>query len=291
MTRFSLVLSTVDRTDEVKRFLFSLDFQTHRQFELIVVDQNKDGRLLHILEPYEKKFSILRCASEPGLSRARNVGLEYITGDVVTFPDDDGWYPPDLFEKVANLLDERPELDGITVPIEFRTGQGDEPIAVKGRSVGAARWDKQAGPLNKANIWVRVCSQGLFLRRSVVEKVGGFDETLGVGSRTLWEAGEDIDYPLRAVEAGYEIYYRPDMCVFHPTLPRQDYAALADRAYRYGAGIGRVWRKHNYPLWLVCYYFLRPFGGACLSLALGRMDEARYYLQSLRGRLRGWRSR
>ena len=75
MIRFSLVLSTINRTDEVRRFLTTLDSQTYRQFELIVVDQNKDGRLLPVLKPYEKMFSIVHCTSKPGLSAARNVGL------------------------------------------------------------------------------------------------------------------------------------------------------------------------------------------------------------------------
>ena len=60
MIRFSLVLSTINRTDEVRRFLTTLDSQTYRQFELIVVDQNKDGRLLPILKPYAEE--VLDCA-------------------------------------------------------------------------------------------------------------------------------------------------------------------------------------------------------------------------------------
>jgi len=97
----------------VRRFLSSLDSQTHRQFELIVVDQNKDGRLSPILEQYEKKFSIVRCTSKPGLSHARNVGLKCIAGDVVAFPDDECWYPPELLERVAAFLDAHPNVDGV----------------------------------------------------------------------------------------------------------------------------------------------------------------------------------
>jgi glycosyltransferase involved in cell wall biosynthesis len=290
MTRFSLVLATIDRTNELERFLSYLDLQTHRRFELIVVDQNEDERLTPVLEPYESKFSIRRCVSEPGLSRARNVGLKCVTGDVVAFPDDDCWYPPNLLRNVADFLEDCPELGGITVRCESRTGQDGGRLAAKGSSVGAARFDKRAGPLNKANVWLRACSYGIFLRRNVVEEVGGFDESLGVGAGTPWEGGEDIDYPLRAVEAGFEIYYRPDLFVLHPAPPVRDYSLLADRAYRYSAGIGRVWQKHDYPFWLVVYHLLRPLGGACLSLAKGRREEALYYLQSLRGRLAGWRS-
>ena len=84
--RFSLVLATVGRTDELRRFLAHLDTQTHREFELVVVDQNKDERLKPILEPYRGKFPILHLPSEQGLSRARNVGIEHARGDVIGFP-------------------------------------------------------------------------------------------------------------------------------------------------------------------------------------------------------------
>ena len=278
MTRFSLVLSTVDRTDEVKQFLSFLDSQTHRQFEVIVVDQNKDGRLLPVLEPYEKKFSIVRCTSEPGLSRARNVGLKYVAGDIVAFPDDDCRYPPELLERVATFLGNHPDVGGVTGRI----------LTSNPGQVGTARFDKKAGLLTQANIWHRANSIGIFLRRKVAEKIGGFDEALGVGAGTLWGGGEDIDFPLRAVKSGFKIYYMPDLYVFHPSPPEHDYSRLADRAYGYGAGIGRVWRKHNYPLWLVAYYLLRPLGGACLSFITGDKDKACYYIAAFRGRFKGW---
>ena len=59
MVYFSLILATVDRTGEVERLLDSLDSQTHREFELIVVDQNKDERLVPLLRAYRERFSIL----------------------------------------------------------------------------------------------------------------------------------------------------------------------------------------------------------------------------------------
>lgn len=275
--RFSLVLATVGRVSEVQQFLESLDSQSYRKFELIVVDQNQDDRLVPLVETYRERFSIFHLGSDAGLSRARNAGLRYVTGDVAAFPDDDCRYPPKLLERIAGFFRERPELDGLTGRLT------DE----RGRS-GTARFDKKPGVLSLANAWKRAASVTLFLRRDVVETVGKFDEALGAGAGTLWGGGEDIDYALRAVECGFELLYRPDIAVLHPSLPEHDYSKLAERAYGYGAGIGRVWRKHDYPLWLVAYYLLRPVGGAALSTIQGRKDKARYHFSALRGRLRGW---
>lgn len=100
---FSLILATIGRTEELKRFLASLDKQTLRRFELIMADQNPDDRIKPLLEPYQDHFPIMHLhrPTERGASKARNVGLQHANGDVLTFPDDDCWYLPQLLEKIA----------------------------------------------------------------------------------------------------------------------------------------------------------------------------------------------
>ena len=275
--RFSLVVATIGRVSEVERLLESIDSQTHRELELILVDQNEDERLSPLLAVYRERLPVLHLRSEPGLSRARNVGLRHVFGDVVAFPDDDAWYPPDLFERIAGLLRDHPHLDGLT-------GR----VVEEHSRAGTRRFGKRPGLLSQTTVWTRATSASLFLRRATVKAVGEFDEALGIGSGTIWEGGEDIDYALRAVGAGFKVYYKPDIHVFHASTPEHDYPKLADRAYRYGAGIGRVWKKHHYPLWLFAYYLLRPVAGITLSLVQGHKGKALYYSNAFRGRLRGW---
>lgn len=274
--RFSLVVATVDRTTELARLLASLAAQRDRDVELIIVDQNLDDRLVPVLAPYHGLLTILHGRAARGLSRARNVGLRQISGEVVAFPDDDCWYPPEMLERVARLLGEHRDLGGLT----------GRSIASQGESSGDARFDSVPGLVSRANVWQRACSYTIFLRRAVIETVGDFDETLGLGAGTPWEGGEDIDYPLRAIGLGFQLYYTPEIRVFHPSP-----AQLPARAYTYGAGIGRVWRKHHFPRWFVLYYLLRPLAGSLLNLGLGRLSKAHYYWSALCGRMKGWLSR
>src|SRR5579864_8357010 len=139
--KFSLVLATVGRHDEVARFLASLEAQGYRNFELIVIDQNDDDRLVPLLRMYHDRFALQHVRSPRGLSRARNVGLKLASGDVIAFPDDDCWYPAGLLEKVAALLKADTGLDGIT----GRFTDGD------GRSEG--RWLERSMMLNRYNVW------------------------------------------------------------------------------------------------------------------------------------------
>ena len=273
--RFSLVLATVGRVSELERFLQSLDAQTYRSFELIVVDQNTDDRLVPTLERYKRRFAIVHLRSEPGLSRARNVGLQHVTGDIVAFPDDDCLYLEDLLEKVVKWFEANPGWDGLT----------GRSVSDNGRP-SAARWDSQAGALNLWNVWRRAISFTIFLKKKVLDVVGEFDEEVGAGAGTPWGSGEETEFLIRALKREVQIYYEPDFVVFHPEKQPDP-----SRALSYGAGMGRVLRKHNYPLWFVCYQLLRPLGGALLSFSMGNFNRAKYHVAVLRGRILGWLSR
>lgn len=275
--KYSLILATINRTNEIKRFLASLAEQSYRDFELIVIDQNTDDRLKTIIASYAEEFPIIHLHSAKGLSRARNVGLQHVTGDIIAFPDDDCWYPRDLLLQVKRLLTEHPEWDGITGTCE------DD----KGKSSGT-RWITTQSYVKLSNVWRTAISISIFLRQEVVTATGNFDEGLGVGAGTAFGSGEETDYVIRALASGFKIFYEPSIVVYHPqSVTAYDTAALK-RAISYGAGMGRVLRKHHYPMWFVFYNWLRPAGGAILSCLLFNFSKCRYHYASLMGRVKGW---
>lgn len=265
------------RSDRLAVFLDSLASGAHRDVELVLVDQNQEAGHLSALLSKHRSFPILHLRSKPGLSRARNVGLARVTGDLVAFPDDDSWYPETLLSSVVQRFRSDPSFGGLA----------GRPVDAEGRS-SFPRWDLRPGPIDRFNIWRRCNSNALFLSRTAVDRVGGFDESLGVGSGTPWGAAEDIDYPLRILAAGFTLHYDPSLVVHHPrAIPSFD-AASAARAESHGRGMGRVLRKHGYPWWFVLYQEARPLGGALISAATGRLAKARYHHAVLRGRRQGW---
>jgi glycosyltransferase involved in cell wall biosynthesis len=274
---FSLVLGTVGRTSEVERFLRSLHAQHCREFELIVVDQNADDRLRPILAAYAEGFPVRHVRSERGLSRARNAGLAHVRGSLVAFPDDDCWYPADLLARVAGEFAVHPEWDGIT-------GRSVDEHGVE----SGARFLPSSAVLSLATAWYAI-SYAIFLRRRVVDSVGAFDETLGVGAGTAYGSGEETDYVIRAIRAGHVVRYSRQIVVHHPNPVRTFDAAARRRGYSYGCGMGRVLDKHRYPRWQVAQALVRPAGGAVVAAVTGRWDRARYYANVLSGRLRGLR--
>jgi glycosyltransferase involved in cell wall biosynthesis len=270
---FDLVLATVGRTREVAPLLDSLERQSHRRFRVLLVDQNDDDRLEPIVAEHGE-LEIVRLRSERGLSRARNRALPELGSDMVAFPDDDCVYPADLLDQVALRFAADARLDGLT-----------------GRSVDAsgsssASWKLDAVRLTDANLWNRAISYTIFLRREVVERVGEFDEQLGLGSGTSWSSGEEIDYLVRALHAGARIEYDPLLTVTHDERVLSP-TELPARGYRDGASLGYLLRKHRYPKSEIARRLVRPMGGALFSLVRRDARRARFHLANLRGRVAG----
>jgi glycosyltransferase involved in cell wall biosynthesis len=275
--KISLVMGTLGvRGDRLGIFLDCLASQVHRDIELIVVDQSQGASPLPDLLS-KQPFPTLHLRSQPGLSRARNVGLAAMTGDLVAFPDDDSWYPRTLLSSVVQRFRSDSSLGGIA----------GRPVDADGHS-SFPRWDLRPGLVDRFNVWRRCNSNALFLTRAAVDRVGGFDESLGLGSGTPWGSAEDIDYPLRVLALGLPIYYDPTVLVHHPRTTLGLDSAGSARAESHGRGMGRVLRKHRYPWWFVLYQGARPLGGALLSAATGRLAKARYHRAVLRGRREGF---
>jgi GT2 family glycosyltransferase len=269
---FDLVVATVDRVDELGRLLASLDAQTHRAFRVLLVDQNDDDRLEPVLT--ERQFEIVRLQAERGLSNARNAALGQVHADLVAFPDDDCTLAPDLLAQVARRF--AGNLDGLT----------GRAIDEAGRS--SASWAQSPALLTTENLWNRAISFTIFLRASLVARTGRFDEQLGLGAKSPWTSGEEIDYLVRALDAGARIEYDPDVVVTHPDKEVSP-AALRSLGSRDGASVGYILRKHRYPKRVVGRMLIRPIGGALVALARRDRGQAAFQLSTLRGRLVGYR--
>jgi glycosyltransferase involved in cell wall biosynthesis len=276
--RYSILLATLGRTAELDVFFSSLDRQTHRDFEVIVIDQNPGEVLTPILDEWRSRFPIRQMRSAPGHSRAFNQGLTQVRGDIVAFPDDDCWYGPNLLEQVQSQFSANPHWSGIT---------GRE-VVEPGFTCGG-RWDKRGGPITRNNVFRRAICFSMFLRSEVAVNYK-FDESLGVGARTKWGAGEETDYLLRIVQDGHRIEYLPKIAVWHQGRSGPCTAETYARVRSYARGMGRVLRKHNYPLWMVVPHWIRPMGGALLSLAGCRLEKSLLHWSNLTGRVEGWLS-
>lgn len=222
--RVSLVLATVGRCDDLIRMFDSLAAQSLGDFELIVVDQNPDARLDAPLAHAAALGLSLRHLrlDRPNLSAARNCGIKAAQGEIIAFPDDDCWYEPDVLTEVAAAFDALPARSGVVARwVEQMAGQAAVPAS--GEELALAAWRDFRGG-NASSIT-------LFFRRSVFERLGGFDERFGVGR--WYGAAEETDLMLRVLGAGMSVVYWPSACVHHAFGRTKNIP------------LGRLWHSHR----------------------------------------------
>ena len=270
----SLIVATLNRVAEVDRLLSSLDGQDYKQFEVIVVDQNPDQRLVTLFERH-RDLVIKHLHSQPGISRARNAGLRAAGGDIIAIPDDDCWYPEQLLGQVSGWFTSHPEFGILNV---VNRSAENKPVG--------PRWPATARKCTKADVWRSAISCAIFMRRSVCDAVGDFNEALGVGGASRYQSGEETDYVLRALEHGFQMWYEPSLTVHHPPLHSID--RLRRTSYRFALGAGYVLRVHDYPVHLVAGQVMRSFAGAAVSLLSGEIAQAHAYLLRGSGQLVGY---
>ena len=274
--RFSLVVATLGRTCQLERLFESLDAQLHRDFEVILVDQNPDDRLVPLAQAFAGRMDIKHLRQSPGTSRARNSGVRACTGDVIGFPDDDCWYGGQVLSKVSTLLTAHASWHGVI---------GD---AVDSQGTRILPWSDRGGRLSEAMSWRRSLAVVYFTRADALVQIGNFDETLGPGSGTPWGSGEDNDLVLRAIESGLLIQYEPTLQINHPRLFPTFDGNGRDKRHSYSLGEGRLLRIHPMPLWWVMLFFLVPVVRSLVALGRFDLPEARFHWTTVSGRYQGF---
>ncbi len=163
--------------------------QEYRRHEVIVVDDGStDGSAaIACALPVHYLWQPNR-----GVAAARNAGLAAARGDLIGFLDqDDVWLPHKLREQVTFLL-ERPSVDIVISPMEIALEPGATPL----------RWFKPGAGMH---VQVGVQLGALLVRRTALERVGGFD--------TRYEIASDNDWILRARDAELTLEVALGVCM------------------------------------------------------------------------------
>ena len=278
MRDFSLILATVGRTTELNRLFDSLLVQTFHDFEVIIVDQNQDERLMPIVHRARCLGLAIRHVHHfpPNLALARNTGIAEASGQWLGFPDDDCWYEPHTLER-----------------IRLRSRHRDHPQGI------ISRWVEQDAALPPGLLsWHRssrfrdipVSSITLFFQRNLIDHIGGFDGRLGVGQ--WFGAGEETDIILRALRTGALVAYQPDSRVHHRVDPPQ--LGVSDNALKSARlrarGTGAMYAKHRLPMWVIARGLFSPLIKPLYKLTSA--DPIKHQVihgyAIARGRLDGW---
>lgn len=231
--QFSLVIATLHDDGELQQCLQSLTrLQDTPRFEVIIVDQNGDERLLEVVASFTDLLYIQHLRVDfRGANRARNLGAGLARGLWLGFPDDDCQLFPDALVEVARLAAD-PRLQIITGQTVDEQGQPN-----------VLRWKQEAMPFNHWNMFSCVTEATLFVRRERFLAVGGFDQRFGPGASYPAAEGIDLVNRLLAGLDDGQACYSPQIKMQHPSkIPPWNRWAVG-RFHSYAIGDGALIAK------------------------------------------------
>lgn len=225
--KISLILSTLGRVIEVEEYIKRLllsDYDLNK-IELIIVDQNDTDLLRDIIRKYENMLNLKHLeVNFKGLSKSRNYGIKYASGEIIGFPDDDCWYEKDTLKNIEKSFNKNLDSEIILGKI---LDQYDNLCYMK---------DSNKSLINKISYRYRANSNNIFVRNSDKLK---FDENFGIGAK--YPASEDTDLIYTYLRENKKIIYDNNIIVRHPNV---DYNIISEEKVKlYSYGYGAYCRK------------------------------------------------
>jgi GT2 family glycosyltransferase len=206
----AIVICTRNRPDQLRRTIEALDGHGSAGTPILVVDQS-DSPDPWLAERARKdeRMTVIR-DQRRGLSRARNVGWRASEADWLVFLDDDCIPEPGWLAGLEDEIRERPDADYVSCEVAELAAPGGGYKAYSVFSVPEER--------RLAGRWTRPSRLGYgacyAVRRSTVERLGGWDERLGAGAPDF-PASDDMDFNYRLTRAGGVAYLTPRARVLH----------------------------------------------------------------------------
>ena len=179
--RVSVVIPTCNRADFVREAIASVLRQDYPDVEIIVVDDGSDDGTAAVVSGFGPAVQYL-WQENRGVSAARNRGVAASTGELIAFLDsDDLWLPRKVSVQVAHFA-AHPEAQAC---------HADEVWMRRGVRVNERRIHRKQGGWQFLAALQRclISPSAILMRRSLWDRLGGFDESL--------PACEDYDLWLR----------------------------------------------------------------------------------------------
>jgi GT2 family glycosyltransferase len=190
--------------------LRSLEQQSRRDFEVIVVDNSGSGRARGLL-PQGCSARVIENTSNVGFGVAVNQGIEASPSTFVIVLNDDAVASPEWVAALVNAAEERPTVGMCASQVRLQT---TDLLDSAGMLICGDASSKQRGHGEPAEEYGESC-EALFpsgsaalYRRQMLEEIGGFDDDFFLYC-------EDTDLGLRARWAGWQCLYVADAIVNH----------------------------------------------------------------------------
>lgn len=238
--KYSVIIPVFNRPDEMREMLDSLQSQTLKPFEIVLVEDGSDQKSDFLVDQYNLPIHYY-FKSNTGPGDSRNFGMQRASGEYFLFFDSDCVLPQDYFENLEQAI-ERIKPDAFGGPDAAHSSFSNVQKAINYAmtsffTTGGIRGGKKQ--LDK----YQPRSFNMGLNKEVYEAVGGFSDI---------HPGEDPDLSFRIMKAGYKVSLIHEAVVFHKR--RIDLGKFLKQVYKFG--VVRVILNRWYPGTRKLVYFL-----------------------------------
>lgn len=205
MPKYSVIVPVFNRPNEVDELLTSLQNQTFKDFEVLIVE---DGSSIDCKEVIDRQNSILDVKyffkKNSGQGFSRNYGFERASGQWLVVFDSDCLIPSDYFEQVEKYLKSN-SIDAFGGPDKSHESFTSVQKAISYSmtslfTTGGIRGNKKhIGPFHPRSF-------NMGIRKEVYERTKGY---------LLPRKGEDIEFSIRIIQNGFKTALIEDAFVYH----------------------------------------------------------------------------
>lgn len=258
--KVSVVIVTRNRVGPLDRNLTALKGSIYPITQTVVVDNGSTDRTTEYVRERFKNIQIVRKETNTGAAKGRNIGAKEVKTELIFFLDDDAYIDKAVInECVLTLLKDKniavvqtmvlssfdkKKILGIAHDINTTTSL----ITAYGIN------ERDNGQYSK-EMDIPMVGTGWLIRRSVFEKVGGFDEKFFIPY-------EDSDISLRVRNLGYRIVFSPKAKIWHDDLkpteinPRVRSIGIASPERAFFVGRNKIYfmKKHAQGLGKIFFF-------------------------------------
>lgn len=215
-SQLSIVIVNLNGWDYLKPLLESIKENSISQYEVVVVD-NGSTEDLDKIERYlslDSRFKLIKLHKNVGPAMARNIGVKNSKGKYISFLDNDTLVDKSWAKNALNYFNKNKKVGIIQCKLLLASDHGK--IDYVGEYLGTNGFLVQEcpagsidnGQFNKPKKILAAKSAGMFIRRDVFDKAGGFDDEYFIYV-------EETDLGWRSWIVGFEAHFLPTSLVYH----------------------------------------------------------------------------
>jgi len=251
----SIVIPTTGNVKYIRGLIRSVAKLNYpkESFELILIgDQETDLLEVNAKKAKDNGINTTLIYEPVAAGKKRNIGIEAAKGTIIAFTDDDTILREDWITNGVKHIEQNEDYVGVGGP-NFTPKSGLPFAKAVGRIFGSKflfSFRYTIGHAKPREI-AHNPTCNYFIKKEVANEIKFHD--------TLWP-GEDVEFDIRLVKAGYKILYSPDVVVWHHRRSRP--MAFLKQMFNYGKTRAQVTRMHpssfdiRYFVFVFAFFFL-----------------------------------